>query len=205
MQASGLRKAAGEAELEVAEELLKEKTNNEYTTYATGRQNVAFVDIKLSLFKRFNPLVHFGESAAGFFFDSIPTPIERMEATLYPFDGKEAFLVPPPGGKQGQELLEQKFKNSNSGYDGFVWAVVNKDVMKQLRDERYDVSLTTTKDHPKLPNWATIMSESSEVTEFMLTSDFIKAVEEAGDQLEYLLITDQPVDKPQKYVSPLQE
>ncbi|KAI9776237.1 MAG: hypothetical protein M1835_005574 [Candelina submexicana] len=198
VQASGLRKAAGEAELDVPEELLKEKTNNEYITYATGRQNVAFVDIKLSLFKRYNPLVVLGESALSFLFESMPAPVEKVEATLYPFDGKEASLVPPPGGKQGQDLLEQRFKNSSSGYDGFVWAVVNKDVMKQLRDERYDVSLTTTKDHPKLPNWATVVSESSEVTDFMLTADLIQAVEEAGDQLEYLLVTDQPVDKPQK-------
>ncbi|KAI9723251.1 MAG: hypothetical protein M1812_001133 [Candelaria pacifica] len=198
VQASGLRKAAGDAELDVPKELLKENTNNEYITYATGRQNVAFVDFKLSFFKRYNPLVHFGESALNFLFESMPAPVERMEATMYPFDGKEASLVPPPPGKQGQELLEQRFKNSTSGYDGFVWAVVNKDIMKQLRDERYDISLTTTKDHPKLPSWATVMSESSEVTDFMLTADLIKAVGEAGEQLEYLLISDQPIDRPQK-------
>lgn len=200
VQASGLRKAAGKEELEVPQELLKEKSNNEFVTYATGRQNVAFVDINISLLKRYNPLILAGEYALGFLFDSMPAPVEKMVASLVPFDGKESSIVPPPGGKNGQEILEQSVKNSNSGYDGFVWAVVNKDIMKQLRDERYDVSLTTTKDHAKLPNWLTVMSESSEVTELMLTPDLIKVVKEAGDQLEYLLITDQPIDKPQKYV-----
>lgn len=40
------------------------------------------------------------------------------------------------------------------------------------------------------------MSESAEVTDTMLTKDLVAAVEQAGDVLEYLIITDQPVDKP---------
>jgi len=72
--------------------------------------------------------------------------------------------------------------------------------MRILRDERYDISLTTTKDHPKLPNWATVMSESAEVTEVMLTPELIKAVTDAGEDLECLIITDQPIDAPKKYV-----
>ncbi|KAI9808513.1 MAG: hypothetical protein M1827_007218 [Pycnora praestabilis] len=198
IQSSGLAKAIEADELANPEELLKEKTAQEYITYASGRQNVAFVDIKLNLFKRYNPLTLVGEYVFSFFFDSIPKPVERMEATLYPFDGKEAALVPIKGGKQGQDILEQRKKNSTSGYDGFVWAIVNKDGMRQLRDDRYDVSLTGTKDHPKLPNWATVMSESSEVTEFLLTPELVKAVEEAGELLEYLVITDQPLNKPEK-------
>ena len=68
--------------------------------------------------------------------------------------------------------------------------------MKALRDERYDVSLTTTKDHPKLPIWATVMTESAEVTDFLLTPELVKAVEAAGELMNYLIITDQPIDKP---------
>ncbi|KAF2085528.1 DUF1682 domain protein, partial [Saccharata proteae CBS 121410] len=168
------------------ETLLKEVAANEYTTYATGRQNVAFVDVKISLFKRYNPLVRFGEAALGFFFESMPAPAERMEATAYAFDGKESQLVPQSG------------KAGNSTYDGFVWAIVHKDLMKGLRDDRYDLSLTSTKDHPKLPIYYTIMSESAEITDALLTPELIKAVEKCGDALEALVISDQPMDQPKK-------
>jgi hypothetical protein len=43
------------------------------------------------------------------------------------------------------------------------------------------------------------MSESAEVTEFLLTPELIKAIEDAGELLEHLIITDQPIDRPQKY------
>lgn len=68
--------------------------------------------------------------------------------------------------------------------------------MKQLRQERYDLSLTSTKDHAKLPQWATIMSESAEVTEAMLTPELIKVITDAGEDLESLIISDQPIDAP---------
>ena len=71
------------------EKLVKEVAHNEYQSYATGRQNIAFVDVKLSMLKRYNPLIRYGETAASFFFDSVSSPVERMEATAYTFDGKE--------------------------------------------------------------------------------------------------------------------
>jgi hypothetical protein len=173
---------------EVPEDLLKEKSKSEYIAYCTGRQNVAWLDIRITLYKRYNPLAWFGETAMAFFSDGMPDPVERVEATAYCFDGKEKTLLPSaPASK-------------DSTYDGFVFAVVHKDKMRGLRDERYDISLTTTKDHPKLPNWATVMSESAEVTEAMLTPDLIKAVTDAGEDLEALIITDQPIDAPKKYI-----
>lgn len=171
---------------EVPEGVLKEKSKSEYIAYCTGRQNVAWLDIRISLYKRYNPLAWFMETATGFFIESAPASDEKVEATAYCFDGKEKTLLPSaPASK-------------DSTYDGFVFAVVHKDKMKGLRDERYDISLTTTKDHPKLPIWATVMSESAEVTEAMLTPDLIKAVTDAGEDLEALIITDQPIDAPKK-------
>lgn len=175
---------------DVPADLLKEKSKSEYVAYATGRQNVAWLDIRISLYKRNNPLAWFGELATSFFTESFPAPAERVEATAYCFDGKEKTLLPmAPASK-------------DSTYDGFVWAIVHKDKMRTLRDERYDISLTSTKDHPKLPQWATVMSESAEVTEAMLTPDLIKAVTDAGEDLEALIITDQPIDAPKKYAYP---
>ncbi|CAG8973504.1 hypothetical protein HYALB_00002829 [Hymenoscyphus albidus] len=193
VQSEGLAKSLASDTLHLPEDLLKEKSPYEFATYATGRLNIAFLDVNLTLHKRYSPVSTIAEYAMSLFFESMPTPAERMEAIIYPFDGREALSVPgaPPG---AQEVR----KDPKSNYDGFVWALVNKDTMKQLRDDRYDVSLTGTKDSPKLPNWVTVMSESAEITEFMLTPELIKAVEEAGELLEHLIISDQPVDQPQR-------
>lgn len=186
-------------ELEILQELLKEKTASEYLTYATGRQNVAFLDIKLNLFKRYNPATLSVEYALSFIFDSMKAPVERMEATAYAFDGREKDLVPAKSQEQ-KESIEAQAKSKSSTYDPFVWAVVHKDMMKSIRDDRYDISLTSTRDHAKLPVWATVMTESAEITEQLLTPELIKAIESAGDAFEFLVVTDQPLDKPQKCV-----
>jgi len=191
VESEGLAKTLASSSLELPEEVMKEKSLQEFKTYATGRQNVAFLDFNLTLLKRYSPLSMFFDYAMSLFFESIPAPVERMEAVLYPFDGREASSV--PGQAPGAHELR---KDTKSSYDNFVWAIVNKDTMKQLRDDRYDVSITTTKDSPKLPNWATVMTESAEVTDLLLTPELIKAVEGAGELLEHLIITDQPVDAP---------
>ncbi|KAK3676841.1 hypothetical protein LTR78_003045 [Recurvomyces mirabilis] len=175
---------------DVPADMLKERSKDVYTTYATGRQNVAFLDVKISLYPRYNPFKWFLEAGLSLFFDSVPMPKERLEATAYCFDGKEKSIISQGQGAGGQ--------SKDSSYDGFVWAVVHKDKMNQLRTDRYDVSLTTTKDHPKLPIWATVMSESAEVTEALLTPDLIKAITDAGEDLESLIVSDQPIDAPKK-------
>ena len=198
VQSSGLLKAMASDQLTMPPELLKEKTAQEFVTYATGRQNVAFIDVKLSLFKRYNPLTLMLEWALSFFMESIGTPTERMEATLYPFDGREKDLIPVPSSREQAEL-EARVKGMQSAYDGFVWAVVHKESMRRLRDDRYDISFTSVKDNSKLPPWAVVMSESAEITDLLLTPELIKVIEQAGDEIfENLIITDQPVDKPQK-------
>jgi hypothetical protein len=169
--------------------LLKEKSKNEYVTYATGRQNVAWLDVKITLYKRYNPFLLLAEYVLTFLFDMGAPPTERLEATAYCFDGKEKALVPSQNLGPG---------NKDSTYDGFVWAIVHKDRMKTLREDRYDVSLTSTKDHPSLPTWVTVMSESALITEALLTPELIKAVNDAGEDLEALIVTDQPVDAPKK-------
>ncbi|RYO89213.1 hypothetical protein DL762_003357 [Monosporascus cannonballus] len=173
------------------EQLIREKSLFEYASYATGRQNVAFMDVKLSLKKRFNPLMTSVEAGLGFLFDSFTMPEDVVEAVIYPFDGKEDKIVPGVPGSQ-----ELRSKDSKSAYDGFVWAVVNKDKMKQLRDARYDLSITFTKDNPKLPIWTSVMSESAEITNALLTDELASAVKQAGDLFDYLIVSDQPLEKP---------
>jgi len=195
-QAQGLLEASAKLTGDnLPDDLLKEKTAWEYETYASGRQNVAFVDVKILLKRRMNPFVLAAEEITGMFFESIKPKPERMEAVIYTFDGKEKDFVPPPV-PGSAEIEKPRSVGANSSYDPFVFAIVNKMVMRKLRDDRYDLSLTFTKDHPKLPDWVTAMSESAEVTEMMLTKELISAVTAAGDLLEYLIVTDQPTDKP---------
>lgn len=169
-------------------EILREKSKDVFLSYATGRQNVACVDVKLSLLKRYNPFSLISELGLGFFFESMAGTGEKAEITITPFDGKEAqyFRV-----REGEE---KRFKDTS--YDGFIFAIVNKDAMRKVREERYDVSLTTTKDHAKLPPWVSVMSESAEVTEMLLTQELANAIKECGDDLESLIVTDLPVDAP---------
>ncbi|KAL9944330.1 hypothetical protein ACHAQF_003955 [Verticillium nonalfalfae] len=180
-----------ESDPQAIEGVLKEKSLFEYAAYGTGRQNVAFVDVTLTLIKRFNPMISLGETLFNFFWDSVDAPRDIMDAVIYPFDGKETLTVPQVPGTH-----ELRSKDSKSSYDGFVWAIVAKGRMKQLREERYDLSITFTKDHSKLPNWATVMTESAEITEQLLTPEIIQAVELAGDAFDYLIVSDQPIDKP---------
>ena len=141
-----------------------------------------------------NPILMVAEQITGMFFDSIKPKGERMEAVIYTFDGHEKDFVPPA--VPGSEEAGKTKSVGNSTYDPFVFAVVNKMEMRRLRDERYDASLTFTKDNAKLPDWATCMSESAEITDTLLTKDLIAAINTAGDYLNYLIISDQPTDKP---------
>lgn len=174
------------------DKIMKEKTANEFSAYATGRQNVAFVDVALKMPKRYNPIIYFAEYVFSFFFETWEAPSEKYDALLYAFDGKEKDLV-PGFAREGSAV-----KVNNSTYDGFIWAVVHKSHMRKFRTDRYDASMTFSKDHPKLPSWVTVMSESAEITETLLSKDLIQAIEQAGHDFEFLIVTDQPIDKPTK-------
>lgn len=180
------------SELVSTDSILKEKSAQEFAAYATGRQNVAFVDVAIKMPKRYNPIIYVTEYVLSFFFDSWATPADRMEATAFTFDGKEKDLVPVPAGDSSG------LKVNKSTYDGFIWAIVHKNCMRTFRQDRYDASMTFTKDNPNLPSWVTVMTESAEITDTLLTPELTKAVEQAGNDFEYLIVSDQPVDKPTK-------
>lgn len=193
VQSEGLLEASAKMSGDsLSDDMLKTKTAWEFQSYASGRQNVAFADMKLTVVKRYNPIMLGLEYLISLFFDSFKAPTEKAETIIYAFDGNEKNFVP-----SAMPSEKPKSSASSSSYDGFVFAIVNKMNMRKLRDERYDVSLTTTKEHAKLPNWCSVMSESAEVTETMLTQPLVSAVSAAGDStFEYLIITDQPQDKP---------
>ncbi|KAJ5855981.1 uncharacterized protein N7529_009925 [Penicillium soppii] len=180
------------AELANPESVLKEKSASEFAAYATGRQNVAFLDVSIKMPKRYNPITYVMEYGLSFFFESWEPPVEKYEALLYAFDGKEKDLVPV----LSRDTAPVKVPSST--YDGFIWAVVHKSHMRKFRNDRYDASITFSKDNPKLPSWVTVMTESAEISDTLLTPELIQAIEQAGNDFEYLIVTDQPVDRPTK-------
>jgi Protein of unknown function (DUF1682) len=198
VQNLGLAQAMAEDKIIVPAEIIKEKTAQSFASYATGRQNVAFMDIRLMLYKRYNPLTLLLEWVASLLFESMREPEEKVEAVAYTFDGRERDIVPVTSVGE-QEALVDSTKGLQSGYDSFIWAIVHKNAMRQLREDRYDLSLTSTKDLPQLPHWATIMTESAEITETLLTPELLKILNDVGDELfESLIVSDQPLERPTK-------
>ena len=63
--------------VEVPDGLVRMKTPSEWISYATGRQNAAFVDIKLNIAKRYNPLARLTDVALGLISESTPAPRKR--------------------------------------------------------------------------------------------------------------------------------
>ncbi|KAI5289612.1 hypothetical protein KEM52_000710 [Ascosphaera acerosa] len=182
---------------EIPENVLKERGANEFAMYATGRQNVAFVDIEVVTSKWYNPFVQIANMLASFMFESIEAPVETAKMTAYMFDGHEKDLVPAL--QVDSEEIERRAKKESSTYDGFVFAITHKNAMRKLREARYDISLAQTKDNAKLPAWATVMTESAEISDAMLTAELVQAVAEIGEKnFEYLIISDQPETKPTK-------
>ncbi|KAK9247699.1 hypothetical protein V1506DRAFT_531162 [Lipomyces tetrasporus] len=143
----------------------------DYVFYATGRLNISLLHGKITMLSRHNVIMMVFEYAFAFLFSTEP-PKDLVEIIARPTDADK------------------------SSYDGFVFAIVNKEIMKRVRDESYDLSLTRTSDHPKLPVSCTVMSEAAEITETLFTPELLAAVKAAENVLQYLVISDLPVDRP---------
>jgi hypothetical protein len=164
-----------------ADKAIKSNSHQEFASYATGRNNVAFMHTTIKLQRRNNPVAWFMETAVGFFFESLATTGgDSVTMTISPFDGNEPTITT---------------KNS-SKYDNFVWALVNKKHMRRWREERYDLSLTRTSDWDSLPGWLAVMGESKEIGDVCLYQELKEAVKECGSFLEFLLVSDMPKEKP---------
>ena len=169
---------------------LKDVSHMEFVSYASGRQNIAFMHTTIKLQRRHNPIAWIVELIVSFFFDSIPTPGDSITMTISPFDGNE-----PAAGKPSSSSSSSGGKST---FDNFIWAIVNKRNMRRWRDERYDLSLTRTSDCEGLPSWVAVMGESKEVGDLCLYQPLKDVVGECGNFLEFLVVTDMPKEKPTK-------
>ncbi|QRV87617.1 endoplasmic reticulum membrane protein [Ceratobasidium sp. AG-Ba] len=86
---------------------------------------------------------------------------------------------------------------------GFVWGVVAKNEMQALRKQRWDVSFTKTTDNAAVAPTLSVMAEVADITDVLLKSPSGQALAKILNDpsvvkhLKYLLITDQPAERPE--------
>ncbi|EAU84796.2 hypothetical protein CC1G_00315 [Coprinopsis cinerea okayama7 len=92
-------------------------------------------------------------------------------------------------------------------YD-FVWAVVAKDELLSVKDNRWDLNYTKTTENPALPPNFSVMSEFADVTENMLKPlggfSLAQVLQDPKIQPYFrsLSVTDQPRERPLKPLAP---
>lgn len=144
----------------------------EFVTFASGRSLIPSVTTNFSLKSRQNLIGLSLEYIMGFFF-GVPPPVDTIDVAIS-IDNKEASI------------------------NGFVFAIVNKEVMKHAREDNYYLSLTKTTDSPKLPINFVFMSEFPEVTDSLFTPQLEEIIQKSAGILNYISFTDQGRNHPEK-------
>ncbi|KAI0081791.1 DUF1682-domain-containing protein [Panus rudis PR-1116 ss-1] len=97
--------------------------------------------------------------------------------------------------------LDFTFKESSNIPDA-VWAIVSKDELKGIRDNRWDLTFTKTTENPQLPPFYSVMSEFADVTDTLLkTHGPLSLPQVLSDPkiqpyFRSLSLTDQPRSRP---------
>ncbi|KAG9103150.1 hypothetical protein FRC06_000098 [Ceratobasidium sp. 370] len=103
-------------------------------------------------------------------------------------------------------LLDIKLRDKdglNGEGKGFVWGVVAKNEMQALRKQRWDVSFTKTTDSTIVAPSLSVMAEVADITDVLLKSPSGQALAtllntpSVVKHFKYLLITDQPAERPE--------
>lgn len=153
------------------DQLYIKDVSDHYTSYATGRTNIAKVGISVQLQPRHNLFLWVTETILSFFFDSIKTPEDTVLFEIIPFNQ----------------------------YDNFIFAIVSKLGMDKARKLCYYLSLTRTSDSSKLPESFVFMSEANELQEKLFTKELESALDlSSASYIKSIAFTDQPHDRPEK-------
>lgn len=148
---------------------IKDSCEN-FSSYATGRENIAKVNIDFKLRPRNNIFVWVIEGIMSYFTEFVQKPIDKVDIVIYP----------------------------NFQYDNFISAIVSKLGMNDFRKFNYFLSLTKTSDSSKLPESFVFMSEGSEFQDKILTDELVNSLDiESASYIRYLSFTDQPTEKPE--------
>ncbi|KAG9127591.1 hypothetical protein FRC07_011909 [Ceratobasidium sp. 392] len=103
-------------------------------------------------------------------------------------------------------LLDIKLRDKdglNGEGKGFVWGVVAKNEMQALRKQRWDVTFTKTTDSTLVAPSLSVMAEVADITDVLLKSPGGQALAtllnnpSVVKHFKYLLITDQPAERPE--------
>ncbi|CAE6448679.1 unnamed protein product [Rhizoctonia solani] len=107
---------------------------------------------------------------------------------------------------QDEVLLDIKLRDKdglNGEGKGFVWGVVAKREMQALRKQRWDLSFTKTTDHAAVASTLSVMAEVADITDVLLKSTngqklaSLLNTPAVVKHFKYLLITDQPSERPE--------
>ncbi|KAM3124341.1 hypothetical protein CJJ07_004575 [Candidozyma auris] len=141
-----------------------------YSSYATGRENIAKVNITFRLAPRQNIFLWFMESGFSYFTDSVPAPKDRAEIVIFP----------------------------SADYENFISAIVSKLGMSDYRKFNYFLALTKTLDSEKLPESFVFMSEVNDFHEKTFTEKLASSIKLGmASYVRYLAFTDQPNERPE--------
>ncbi|KAG5518347.1 hypothetical protein PMAC_003144 [Pneumocystis sp. 'macacae'] len=148
-----------------------------FISYATGRIYVDYAHIQFIMPMRQNTLSQLKCMFKAFFADE-PIPRDRLYVDMVVTD---------------------------DAFDSFVFAVVNKTIMRWLREKYYHLSFTRVLETPMLPETYVVMSELPEIMSSLLENNdaFTQCIITSNYELEYLIVSDQPSKRPkspnQKY------
>lgn len=96
--------------------------------------------------------------------------------------------------KSMQDRIEIEF-TLPAKFEGFVFGLVNKSVMRFQRIDKWDLQFTKTNDAP-FSNSFVIMSEVAEVTDKIMSPELTLIASDMQDSLEYIVVSDQPTFQP---------
>ncbi|KAG6873316.1 hypothetical protein C0995_000469 [Termitomyces sp. Mi166 len=86
----------------------------------------------------------------------------------------------------------------------FVWAVVAKDELLSIKQDRWDLTFTKTSENPALPPSLSVMSEFADVTDNLLKPALVTALKNPKvlPYFRSLSVTDQPRQRPEGPLPP---
>lgn len=151
-----------------------------HLVYATGRRNLISLHTTITLWPIHDVmtfLVHIGKALFEPTYDSSESLV--FEATL----GR---------GENGQQ-----------GEGPGVWAVVDKNAMRETRKKRWDLTFPRMQDNAAVPVTHAMFTEHAEVNDLLFKTPNVGLTDllyndTAASVLKYLLITDQPAREPIK-------
>lgn len=143
-----------------------------YSSYASGRKNIAKVNVTVRLQPRHNLFVWILEIVMSFFSETVVKPEDKVQIAITPANDAQ--------------------------YDNFISAIVSKMGMNEHRKHNYYLSLTKTLDSENLPESFVFMSEVNEIQEKTLTAELREALTlQAASYIKYIAFTDQGSERPE--------